>query len=443
MENPTDFDSDNQVKNADEVLDDNQKNEKGWFKKVSKFIFSYVGLVVMVVIYACAGAYLFSLLEQHEEAKNCQEGKGQESSNIVNLKSSLLSYIQFNITNSNDPNKDNETVVNEKIEAWLTDFRDQVLLLRTNYRYSGQNCEDSSWTFPGALLFAITIITTIGYGHITPITWEGQIVCICYATIGIPLFLMCIAKISGVLGDMFRFVYARICCRLCMKKKNPKANQPIDETKNTDGKVNQTGITQISDWDTKKNGAKVVDDDELEEDKENEDKVTVPLTITMIIITMYILFGALIFHLFEDWGGVEAGYFCYITLATIGFGDFVPGQNSKDKYAGPKLIAGAIYVLFGMAILAMCFDLMQEEIIAKFTWLGKKIGIIEKDENDLEEEKLKAENEKKEKEEKEKKANSKSNTIKPAYNNQESGFRGGIETPAPRYSSAGYDSYQN
>lgn len=443
MENPAEFDSDNQVKNADEVIDDNQKNNKGWFKKVSKFIFSYVGLVIMVVIYACAGAYLFSLLEQHEEAKNCQEGKGQESSNIVNLKSSLLSYIQFNITNSNDPNKDNETVANEKIEAWLTEFRDQVLLLRSSYRYSGQSCDESSWTFPGALLFAITIITTIGYGHITPVTWEGQIVCICYATIGIPLFLMCIAKISGVLGDMFRFVYARICCRLCMKKKNPPANQPIDETKNTDGKVNQTGINHISDWDTKKNGAKVVDDDELEEDKENEDKVTVPLTITMIIITMYILFGALIFHLFEDWGGVEAGYFCYITLATIGFGDFVPGQNSKDKYAGPKLIAGAIYVLFGMAILAMCFDLMQEEIIAKFTWLGKKIGIIEKDESDLEEEKLKAENEKKEKEEKEKKAANKSNSIKPAYTNQESGFRGEIETPAPRYSSAGYDSYQN
>jgi hypothetical protein len=33
-----------------------------------------------------------------------------------------------------------------------------------------------------------------------------------------------------------------------------------------------------------------------------------------------------------------------------------------------------------MAILAMCFDLMQEEIVAKFRWLGRKIGIIEKDE---------------------------------------------------------------
>ena len=45
-----------------------------------------------------------------------------------------------------------------------------------------------------------------------------------------------------------------------------------------------------------------------------------------------------------------------------------------------KLILGSIYVLLGMAILAMCFDLMQEEIVAKFRWIGRKIGIIEKEE---------------------------------------------------------------
>jgi predicted HNH restriction endonuclease len=36
-----------------------------------------------------------------------------------------------------------------------------------------------------------------------------------------------------------------------------------------------------------------------------------------------------------------------------------------------------------MAILAMCFDLMQEEIIAKFRWIGRKVGIIEKDEDSI------------------------------------------------------------
>lgn len=32
-----------------------------------------------------------------------------------------------------------------------------------------------------------------------------------------------------------------------------------------------------------------------------------------------------------------------------------------------------------MAILAMCFDLMQEEIVAKFRWLGRKIGIVDEE----------------------------------------------------------------
>lgn len=38
-----------------------------------------------------------------------------------------------------------------------------------------------------------------------------------------------------------------------------------------------------------------------------------------------------------------------------------------------------MYTLFGMAILAMCFDLMQEEIVAKFRWIGTKIGIVDKE----------------------------------------------------------------
>ena len=47
---------------------------------------------------------------------------------------------------------------------------------------------------------------------------------------------------------------------------------------------------------------------------------------------------------------------------------------------GPKLLVAAAYLLIGIATLAMCFDLMQEEIIAKFTWLGKRLGIMDKEE---------------------------------------------------------------
>jgi hypothetical protein len=65
-----------------------------------------------------------------------------------------------------------------------------------------------------------------------------------------------------------------------------------------------------------------------------------------------------------------------------GFGDYVPGQQENDEWATAKLVGDAVYVLIGMSIIAMCFDLMQEEIIAKFTWLGKKLGIVDEEQND-------------------------------------------------------------
>ena len=36
-------------------------------------------------------------------------------------------------------------------------------------------------------------------------------------------------------------------------------------------------------------------------------------------------------------------------------------------------------MVFGIAILAMCLDLMQEEIVIKFRWIGTKLGIYDED----------------------------------------------------------------
>ena len=52
----------------------------------------------------------------------------------------------------------------------------------------------------------------------------------------------------------------------------------------------------------------------------------VPVYVSMVIMLLYIVLGAVLFSMWEDWEMSEAAYFCFITLATIGFGDFVPGQ---------------------------------------------------------------------------------------------------------------------
>lgn len=143
------------------------------FKKITKFLFSHIGLVGLVVVYAVAGGFLFELLEVHQERFNCQEAQGEQISRVTKLKQSLVAYIQYNTTSSASPanispDKDNATVAFAKIGTMLQEYRDFVMNVSTKYRYHGDNCSTiSKWTYPNALLFAITIITTIGYGNIT------------------------------------------------------------------------------------------------------------------------------------------------------------------------------------------------------------------------------------------------------------------------------------
>lgn len=101
----------------------------------------------------------------------------------------------------------------------------------------------------------------------------------------------------------------------------------------------------------------------------------------MIVIAGYILGGAMLFGLWETWDELQSAYFCFITLSTIGFGDVVPGTDFDNPQQTAQLILGAVYVLFGMAILSMCFSLMQDEIIAKCKWVGQKLGLVDKDED--------------------------------------------------------------
>lgn len=98
------------------------------------------------------------------------------------------------------------------------------------------------------------------------------------------------------------------------------------------------------------------------------------------------------------------------------------------------LFIGSVYALFGIAILAMCFDLMQEEIIAKFVWLGKKVGIIEKDDEEKAEDERRA-LEKKQKEldeqkEKEKKEMEANGIRYPSAGNPKSAYGRGTMSPA-------------
>ncbi len=110
----------------------------------------------------------------------------------------------------------------------------------------------------------------------------------------------------------------------------------------------------------------------------------VPVLPVLAFVFAYIMAGAVLFSLLEGWSFLEGAYFSFITLTTIGFGDYVPGDSilsqGKDNSAGPgMLILVCFYVLMGLAVVAMSINLVQEEIIAKFRDLAREMGIIEED----------------------------------------------------------------
>ena len=65
------------------------------------------------------------------------------------------------------------------------------------------------------------------------------------------------------------------------------------------------------------------DDDDVEDDIWDRMESRVPFGAVILIILGYIGIGAFMFNKFEGWTMIESIYFCYITLSTIGFGDYV------------------------------------------------------------------------------------------------------------------------
>lgn len=105
----------------------------------------------------------------------------------------------------------------------------------------------------------------------------------------------------------------------------------------------------------------------------------VPIWLCVFLVASYIVAGTFLFKSWESWEYLDAAYFCFITLTTIGFGDFVPaqGQSVDDPAAAVHSIAlCSLYLLFGIALLAMSFNLVQEEVRANVAALATKLGII-------------------------------------------------------------------
>ncbi|XP_043685894.1 uncharacterized protein LOC122637649 isoform X3 [Vespula pensylvanica] len=114
------------------------------------------------------------------------------------------------------------------------------------------------------------------------------------------------------------------------------------------------------------------------DEQERQPIKPVPIWLCVFLVVSYILGGACLFSKWEKWTFLDSAYFCFITLTTIGFGDFVP--NKLDAHKGIALCS--LYLLFGIALLAMSFNLVQEEVINNVKSVAKSLGILKESDDE-------------------------------------------------------------
>lgn len=109
------------------------------------------------------------------------------------------------------------------------------------------------------------------------------------------------------------------------------------------------------------------DTDETIPDFEVDDEFNLPISVAVILLLLYMMCGAAVFTIWEKWTFFESFYFVYISLSTIGFGDYVPEHPAF-------MMCTFIYLLFGLALTSMCINVVQEKLSSTFQKAKLRIG---------------------------------------------------------------------
>uniref|UniRef100_A0A665UYD9 Potassium two pore domain channel subfamily K member 16 n=1 Tax=Echeneis naucrates TaxID=173247 RepID=A0A665UYD9_ECHNA len=172
---------------------------------------------------------------------------------------------------------------------------------------SGNSTNPSNWDFSSSFFFAGTVVTTIGYGNLSPSTMSGQVFCVFYALCGIPLNLAFLKQAGNpsLQGTLF-FISGSL---------------------------------------------------------------------------LFLVIPPLLFSYVEGWTFSEGFYFAFITLSTIGFGDYVVGTDPDKEYIALYRSLAGIWIIFALAWLALILNMAARviEIVAVLTYPGLKTQEAEED----------------------------------------------------------------
>jgi hypothetical protein len=203
-------------------------------KKFTAFMFSRVGLFFVMIGYVAFGGWLFQALEARNEQDMRQSMSEKLNSTLYKLWAEIL---RVNSYPYNDKKGNFTLYATQELEKF-----EETVIQQVQQGFDGRTKPDADpdWNYFGAILYAVTLVSTIGYGHITTKTVQGKIATILYSAFGVPLMMLFVANIGSTMARMFAFVFSRITMLFCCRWKNKKKRRSLKPRQTN----NQTTITR-------------------------------------------------------------------------------------------------------------------------------------------------------------------------------------------------------
>lgn len=159
-----------------------------------------------------------------------------------------------------------------------------------------------------------------GYGHLTPCTDAGKVFCMFYALLGIPLTLIMFQSVGERMNTF-------VCCLMSHLSKY----------------ISVCGVSMVN-----------------------------MVSVGFLTCLSTLCIGAMAFSHLEGWNFFHAFYYCFITLTTIGFGDFVALQKKEDLEKNALYVAFTfMYILVGLSVSGAFLNLV---VLRFLTVSSKKDG---------------------------------------------------------------------
>jgi potassium channel subfamily K protein 1 len=257
-----------------------------------------IALILFYIFYLFFGAFVFDVFESPHEAKIIRE---------------LNRYVRE---------------FRERHDACLTDdeLNDFIKLISIandkGVPATRNVSKEQNWSFGQAVFFAGTVLTTIGYGDVTVQTQLGKVFCMIFALFGIPATLLLLYAVIERLMKLTSFMLAKFT----------DVFHPIFKSASRLG-------------------------DKLQRSHMH---VIFALTCALFVLIFFFIIPASLYSKIEGWSYLNSFYYCFISLSTVGLGDYVPGDHVDQQHRHIYKILSTIYLIGGVTVMVWLLQIFSE-----------------------------------------------------------------------------------